>query len=92
MKRELRFNEERELGVMCFLMCAGDTMAIDEEIIIVNGKEEKTCNELYDLFAGKVSDYREVGEDAIVTLISGQELLLHSKSGWNPEFELNIRN
>lgn len=89
MKKELKFNEERELDAMCFLMCAGDTMEIDEEIIIVNGKEEKTCNELYDLFAGKVSDYREVGEDAIVTLISGKELLLHSINGWNPEFELN---
>lgn len=89
MKKELKFNEERELDVMCFLMCAGDTMEIDEEIIIVNGKEEKTCNELYDLFAGKVSNYKEIGEDAIVTLINGQALSLHSKNGWDSEFELN---
>lgn len=78
MKRELKFNEERELDAMCFLMWVGDSMEIDDTDVIVNGKEIKTCNELYDLLIGKVARYYEIGDTAIVTLTDGQVYYLEA--------------
>lgn len=78
MKRELNFDEERELDAMCFLICAGDTMEIDDTDVIVNGKEIKTCNELYNLLIGKVARFHEIGDTAIVTLTNGQVYYLES--------------
>lgn len=78
MKRELRFDEERELDAMCFLLCVGGTMQVDDTEVIVNNKEIKTCTELYDLLIGKVARFHEIGDTAIVTLTNGQVYYLEA--------------
>ncbi|WP_394896048.1 hypothetical protein [Clostridium paraputrificum] len=78
MKKELKFNEDCDLSVACFLMCTGDSMEIDDTEVIVNNKETKTCNELYDLLIGKVARYYEIGDTAIVTLTDGQVYYLEA--------------
>lgn len=78
MKRCLKFNEDCDLSVACFLMWVGDSMEIDDTDVIVNGKEIKTCNELYDLLIGKVARYYEIGDTIIVTLTNGQVYYLEA--------------
>lgn len=77
MKKELKFNDDYDLDTACFLLCAGDTMEIDNTRLLVNGGEKKTCAELYDLLIGKVAKFKEVGDvSALVTLVNGQVFLL----------------